>query len=79
MRVILMLSFQVIREGRIIQICCDDQGVDALIAVLKKLRGSGSHVHLLAHSTGQKNATLSDTDPFGEEVIKEVIITHGGV
>ena len=28
-----MLSFQVIREGRTIQICCDDQGVDALIAV----------------------------------------------
>src|SRR6185369_13255669 len=50
--VIFMLSFQVIREGRTIQICCDDQGVDALMAVLKKLRGSGSHVHLSAHSTG---------------------------
>jgi hypothetical protein len=73
-----MSSFQVIREGRIIQICCDDQGIDALIAALEKLRGSGSYVHLLAHSTGQKNAILCDTDPFGGEVIKEVIITHGG-
>jgi hypothetical protein len=73
-----MLSFQVTGEGRTIQICCDDQGVDALIAVLKKLRGSGSHVHLVAHSAGGKNATLSDEDPFGGEAIKEVIITHGG-
>jgi hypothetical protein len=73
-----MLSFQVVREGRTIQICCDDQGVDALIAVLKKLRGSGSHVHLSAQSTGPGTATLSDQDPFGEKAITEVIITHGG-
>jgi|KBSSwiStaDraftv2_1062776.scaffolds.fasta_scaffold546401_2 glutamine synthetase len=73
-----MLSFQVIREGRTIQICCDDQGVDALMAVLKKLRGSGSHVHLSAQSTGGENAILSDQDPFGEKTIVEVIITHGG-
>jgi hypothetical protein len=73
-----MLSFQVVREGRTIQICCDDQGVDALIAVLKKLRGSGSHVHLSAQSTATGNATLSDQDPFGEKAITEVIITHGG-
>jgi hypothetical protein len=73
-----MLSFQVIREGRTIQICCDDQGVDALMAVLKKLRGSGSHVHLSAHSTGAGNAILSDQDPFGEKTVTEVIITHGG-
>jgi hypothetical protein len=69
-----MLSFQVTRERRTIQICCDD----ALIAVLKKLRGSGSHVHIWAQSAGGKNAILNEANPFGEEVIKEVIITHGG-
>ena len=74
----MMLSFQVIREGRVIQICCDDQGIDALIAVLAELRGSGSHVHIWARSAGGKGAILNEEDPFGEEVIKEVIITHGG-
>lgn len=73
-----MLSFQVIREGRVIQIYCDDQGIDALIAVLTQLRGSGSHDHIWAQSAGGKNAILNEENPFGEEVIKEVIITHGG-
>jgi hypothetical protein len=72
-----MLSFQVIREGRVIQIYCDDQGIDALIAVLTQLRGSGSHDHIWAQSAGGKNAILNEANPFGEEVIKEVIITHG--
>jgi hypothetical protein len=74
----MMLSFQVIREGRVIQICCDDQGIDALIAVLIRLRGSGSHDHIWAQSAGGKNAILNEEDPFGEATIKEVIITHGG-
>jgi hypothetical protein len=73
-----MLSFQVIRDGRVIQIYCDDQGIDALIAVLTQLRGSGSHDHIWAQSAGGKNAILSEEDPFGKETIKEVIITHGG-
>jgi hypothetical protein len=73
-----MLSFQVVREGQTIQIYCDDQGIDALIAVLTELRGSGSHVHIWAQSAGGKNAILNEADPFGNAAVKDVSITHGG-
>jgi hypothetical protein len=74
-----MLSFHVIREGRVIQIYCDDQGIDSLIAVLTKLRGSSSHDHIWAQSAGGKNAILNEENPSGEIAINEVIISHGGV
>jgi hypothetical protein len=74
-----MLSFHLVREGSALQVHCDDRGLDALIDVLKKLRGSGTHVHLWAPSiAGEAHAALSDTSPFGEEALPEVIITHGG-
>ena len=74
-----MLSFQLVREGTAIQIECDDRGIDTLIETLRKLRGSGSHIHLWAPSIiGDASAILSDLTPFGEEAIAEVIISHGG-
>lgn len=70
-----MISFQVLSAGSI-QICCDDEGIDTLVAVLRRLRGSGSHVHLLAPSKGGKD--LDDKNPFGDDAVPEVIVTHGG-
>jgi len=50
-----------------------------LVDTLKKLRGSGDHIHLWAPSIiGDKSAVLSDETPFGEKAIPEVIISHGG-
>ena len=71
-----MLSFQLTNDNRTIQVHCDDPGVSALIEVLEQLRGSGNHVHLRSAKDGGK--VLSDTTPFGELAIREVIITHGG-
>lgn len=73
-----MLSFEIAREGRAIQICCDDTGIDTLVAVLQKLRGSGRHVHLWAPSFGMPSPELNDEGPFGTKAVAEVIITHGG-
>jgi hypothetical protein len=71
-----MLSFQLTNENRTIQVLCDDAGISTLIEVLEKLRGSSNHIHLRSPRSGGK--LLSDTTPFGEEAIGEVIITHGG-
>jgi hypothetical protein len=58
---------------------CDDRGIDELIGVLEKLRGSGSHIHLRVPSNGgAASEVLSDVTPFGQKAIAEVIITHGG-
>jgi hypothetical protein len=74
-----MLSFQLVGKRNAVELLCDDSGIDTLIEVLTKLRGSGSHVHLWAPSiVGDKSAVLSDLTPFGEAAIPEVIITHGG-
>lgn len=73
-----MLSFQITENAKVIEICCDDDGINELIDVLSKLRGSGSHIHLYAPSIGGSVSPLSDTTPFGEPAVSEVIITHGG-
>jgi hypothetical protein len=74
-----MLSFQLVRDGSAIQVHCDDLGIDALIDVLRGLRGSGDHTHLWAPSLmGDGAATLSDVTPFGEKAVPEVIISNGG-
>ena len=71
-----MLSFQIVRNAQAVQISCDDDGIDRLIATLRSLRGSGSHTPLWAPSRG--GTELDDKSPFGERAIPEVIITHGG-
>ena len=72
-----MISFEVTNGGSAVQICCDDRGIDALVDILAKLRGSGTHVHLYAPSRTHGRRELTDENPFGEEAVKEVIITHG--
>jgi hypothetical protein len=71
-----MLSFQIVRDGKTIQIDCDNDGIDLLIDTLLKLKGSGSHVHLCAPSHG--GIELSDLTPHGASAISEVIVSHGG-
>ena len=60
-------------------IMCDDTGIDALVGVLLRMKGSGEHVHLYAPRHDKDNfAQLSSATPWGEPAITEVIIIHGG-
>lgn len=72
-----MLSFQIVPHGKsqVIQIYCDDAGLAVLAAALERLRESG-HLHLRAPGAGGQE--LSETTPFGEAAVDEVIITTGG-
>lgn len=70
-----MLSFQIVNDAKAIQICCDDEGIDRLVAALRRLRGTATHLHLLAPSAGGRE--LSDKCPFGEDAVPEVIISSG--
>lgn len=72
-----MLSFQVKPwfKSQAIQIYCDEAGLTTLIEALQQVRQAG-HLHLRAPSGG--GTELSDTTPFGETAIGEVIITTGG-
>jgi hypothetical protein len=60
-----MLSFQIINEGRGIQIACDDRGMATLVGALEKIRPTGGR-------------ELSEKTPWGAETIGEVIITWAG-
>lgn len=72
-----MLSFQTANEGQTIQVYCDYLGLEKLISVLETLRGNGiGHVHLRSSFNG--GDALSDTTPFGENAVGEVIVTVGG-
>ena len=70
-----MLSFRIVSTGRAVEISFDDEGRDVLIDALRKV--SGSHTHLGTFS-GPTEPGLSETTPFGEQALSEVIITHGG-
>ncbi len=70
-----MISFELTNENRIIQVCVDDSGINALIRSLEKLRVSGSHIHLCSPPRGKD---LSDKNPWGTDAISEVIISHVG-
>ena len=67
-----MLAFQLSNENRVIEITCDDAGIDSLVRELLALKGTGSHVHLYV------GRTLSETTPCGDPTVGEVIISHGG-
>ena len=74
-----MLVFSLVNENRSIQIDCDDAGIDALVAALLRMKGSGSHIHLRAPEHDQDTfAALSGVTPSGDPAIGEVIISHGG-
>ena len=71
-----MLSFEIIRKGKAVQICCDDEGLNRLIGALEKLRGTATHIHLRSPAGGGNE--LSEKNPWGPMAISEVIITTGG-
>jgi hypothetical protein len=72
-----MLSFEIIPQSTspAIQIHCDEAGVALLIEALERLRERG-HVHLRTPSNGGRE--LSETNPFGQPAIGEVIVSLGG-
>ena len=70
-----MLSFELVRDGKAIQIDCDSEGLATLVQALERVRQTG-HLHLLAPSAGGRE--LSDETPWGHKAIGEVIITTGG-
>ncbi len=70
-----MLSFEIVRSGKAIQIDCDSEGLATLIHALERVRQAG-HVHLWAPSACGHE--LSDETPWGHKAIGEVIITIGG-
>ena len=43
-----MLALTLTNENRGIQIDCDDAGIDKLVGILSRMKGSGSHIHLRA-------------------------------
>jgi len=72
-----MLSFEVINSGKTIQVDCDSEGLEILIAALEEFKTKDlSHVHLRAPSVG--GHVLSDKTPWGKEAVGEVIISLGG-
>ena len=71
-----MLSFHISNEGREIQICCDEEGIATLIKMLERVRADGDHLHFFSPSNGGRD--LSDTTPWGQQAIGEVIINWVG-
>jgi hypothetical protein len=72
-----MLSFQLINQGRGIQVACDEQGIATLVEALKRIQPTGGHIHLRTPPNGGKE--LNEMTPWGEkDTIGEVIITWGG-
>jgi hypothetical protein len=67
-----MLSFQVVKDGRAIQICCDHEGMAILLETLASLVRDPDHAHLRGKSAGGNE--LSETSPFGEPALQEVTI-----
>jgi hypothetical protein len=70
-----VLSFEMVNDGKAIQILCDSEGLDTLIGALDRVRTSG-HLHLRTPSNGGRE--LSEKTPWGDDAIGEVIITTGG-
>jgi hypothetical protein len=70
-----MLSFEIVNDGKAIQICCDREGLETLVQALERARQLG-HLHLRAPSAGGR--ALNDQTPSGDRAIGEVVITTGG-
>ena len=69
-----MLSFQIVDSGKAIQVFCDDDGLDMLIAKLTNMKNENlGHIHLRTPSAG--GDILNDKTPWGDDAIAEVIIS----
>ena len=72
----MMLSFQVSNACKVIQIDCDCEGLEKLLALLQKLKNEKSgHIHL---STPSGGGFLNEKTPWGENAVNEVVISLGG-
>jgi hypothetical protein len=71
-----MLSFQLINQGRGIQVNCDEQGMTTLLEALKKVQPTGDHIHLRTPANGGKE--LDEKSHWGEDTVGEVVITWTG-
>jgi hypothetical protein len=71
-----MLSFQLVNQGRGIQVLCDEQGVTTLVEALKKVQPTGGHIHLRTPANG--GTEPDEKSPWGEDTVGEVIITWTG-
>ena len=69
------LSFSIVNGGAAVQLHCDVEGLDALIAKLQEARSTG-HLHLRSFANG--GTLLNDHDPWGDAAIGEVIVSTGG-
>lgn len=69
-----MLSFELVDEGRTIQIYCDQVGMTALLDALAGLRRDTGHVHLRGPDAG--GTALDSQSPFGTPAVAEVIIDY---
>ncbi len=70
-----MLSFEVIKSGKAIQVTCDAEGLSKLIGSLAELIGQrADHLHLRTPEAGGNE--LNKTTPFGGEGVGEVIISY---
>ncbi len=70
-----MLSFELVRDGRAIQIHCDSQGMGRLLEALARLMKERSgHIHLWGPSMGRED--LDEVSPFGDPAFCEVMIDY---
>lgn len=67
-----MLSFEINKSGKVIQIYYDVEGLTVLKEAINNLEKYG-HIHL--RSPGCGGNELSEVTPFGHPAIEEVIIT----
>lgn len=70
-----MLTFHIERQGKAIQICCDDEGMAVLIKALEDVRTEG-HLHLRTPENGGRE--LNEKDPWGIKAIGEVMLDWVG-
>lgn len=71
-----MIGFTIREKENAIGICCDEDGIAALIEALEQLRSNRGHLHLRSPARG--GHTLAEKTPWGEDAIAEVIITWAG-
>jgi hypothetical protein len=69
-----VLSFEIVNDGKAIEIICDPEGIDRLVSELNKLKQVGGHRHLLTPSNGGHE--LDETTVWGKPAMGEVILSY---